>query len=919
VSPTKRCSRCNATLSSNETNGGECPACLLELAVDGSRDLAPGSQVGLYRIVREIGEGGMGVVYLAEQEIPIRRRVALKVIKRGMDSRQVVARFEAERQALALMDHPCVARVYEAGETDDGRPYFAMEYIDGEPITASCDRQMLTTRQRLELFGRVCAGVQHAHRRGIIHRDIKPSNVLVTEQDGETVPKIIDFGVAKAIEQHLSEQSLFTETGVMLGTPEYMSPEQADMAPGRVDTRTDVYSLGVLLYELLTGLLPFDSTELRSAAFDEILRRIRHETPSLPSTRVQMIPTTDRSAELRKTDAPGLSREISGDLDAITMKAMEKEPSRRYETPSELMADIQRHLRSETVSARPPSNIYQLRKWIGRNRSAAALGGLFLVSLLIFSIAMTFIFARARAAESAAEHDAKIQRRVTDFMIRLFQVSDPGEARGNRILARELLDEAAGRIDFELADDPGTHAELSASMGAVYRNLGLHDLAEPLIRSAYKTLSEQEGPDALSTLRVGRSLGELLRAQGQLEPAERLLTANIAECTDAFGATDEETLESRRRLAIVYQDQGRYEEAEQINRSVLQIRTLHLGADARETLQSTQDVARVLMLRSRYPEAEALLSDTVDGLTRHLGPDHPHALIARFDLATLLGLQGRVQDADRAFSALHKDQVKVLGEQHPKTVETVSRLAGIQKSLGHMEESEALYLKAIELQNRAGREDNINTLYYTGNLGNLYEQSGRFDEAEAMILEVLAKHRDLLGDEHNFTLGMMNNLGNVYMKQGKLEQAEEIFGKALDGLRRTLGEDHVDTLRTMSNLGLVLWNAARDKEAVELLARTMAGQKRALGNDNRQAAITGYNLAQMLHLIGDLDGARPVFEDTQRINDIALGKTNINSLKTMQKHLALLRDMGDEPAVALLEKELKAREALAESENTNTD
>ena len=915
MSGKQRCPRCNASLSDHQATAGECPACLLRLAVTSSEELAPGTQVGLYRIVREIGEGGMGLVYLAEQETPIRRQVALKVIKRGMDTRQVVARFEAEQQALALMDHPCVARVHEAGETDDGRPFFVMEYIEGEAITDYCDRRRMDTRGRLELCGKVCEGVQHAHRRGIIHRDIKPSNVLVAEEDGVALPKIIDFGVAKAIDQRLSQRSLFTEFGVLLGTPEYMSPEQADLDPNLVDTRTDVYSLGVLLYELLTGALPFDSGELRSAAFDEIRRQIREELPALPSTRIRSLDSASQTAARRRTDPTSLSREVTGDLDAITMKALEKEPSRRYESPSELLADIDRHLRNEPVLARPPSSLYQLRKWVSRNRVTAALSGLLLLSLIGFSVGMSVLFVRARSAETRAEREARAQRRVTDFMIRMFEVSDPNEARGNQTTARELLDEAAANIDVELRDDPAARAELSGSVGAVYRNLGLHASAEPLLRSAFVTLSEIEGPDSVSALRAERDLGALLQAQGEYDAAEQVLTRNETAFRRIHGAEHVETLESRRQLGNLRKAQGRYSEAEQILRTLLTISRRKFGDGSLQVVRLRNDLVRVLILDSQYDEAETLITEVVEAETRISGSDSPRTLAARFDLATLLRRRSRLDQAETAFSRLLDDQQRILGNTHPRTVETMNRLAGTYMNLNKDELAEKLYLQIIEIQRESGRgDDHIDTLLYVGNLANLYEQNRRLDEAEPLLVDTVERRRRMLGEEHPFTLGALNNLGNVYMGQKKLEEAERVFRQALDTLLRTLGEEHEDTLRTMSNLGLVLWNTERYDEAIAMLQRTIDAQRVVLGETSHQVGITGYNLAQMRQIRGDLEGAKKQFEENQYIRDTSLGKTNPDSLRNMNKHIALLREIGDDTAADLLEDELAMRETALEAE-----
>ncbi|HEX7779163.1 MAG TPA: serine/threonine-protein kinase, partial [Vicinamibacterales bacterium] len=404
------CSRCGAMLGAGVDF---CPKCLLDIALPGvpgqpdSEGHAPtlahgrsaighADRIGSYRILGVLGEGGMGIVHLAEQQEPIRRRVALKVIKLGMDTRQVVARFEAERQALALMDHPNIASVYDAGATSDGRPYFAMEYVPGSPITDYCDRQQLSVRDRVTLFQQVCAAVQHAHQKGVIHRDLKPSNVLVTVRDGRAIPKVIDFGVAKAMHRHLTDKTLFTEHGLALGTPEYMSPEQALM--GDIDSTTDIYSLGVILYELLIESLPFDAGIRRRAGDEGIVRLIRDQDPAKPSTRLNSLAARASDvARRRRTDVTQLTRELKGDLDWITLKALEKDRTRRYLSASEFGADLARHLDDEPVVARPPSAAYRVGKFVRKHRAAALVAGSALFAISAALAAMTLLYWRSEA------------------------------------------------------------------------------------------------------------------------------------------------------------------------------------------------------------------------------------------------------------------------------------------------------------------------------------------------------------------------------------------------------------------------------------------------------------------------------------------------------------------------------------------
>jgi non-specific serine/threonine protein kinase/serine/threonine-protein kinase len=422
--------------------------------------LTPSSEtdrIGNYRILEQVGAGGMGEVYRAEQSEPIRRTVALKIIKRGMDTKEVITRFEAERQALALMDHPSIARVFDAGSTPRGRPYFAMEYVKGIPITTYCDEHKLSMRARLELFIQLCEGVQHAHQKAIIHRDLKPSNVLVTIQDDKPVPKIIDFGVAKATAQKLTEKTMYTALGEMIGTPEYMSPEQAALTGEDIDTRTDVYALGVILYELLAGALPFEPTELRKAGFEGIIRMIREQDPVRPSSRVGTLGAREAVVAHARRTLPGrLTSRLRGDLDWITMRALEKDRTRRYGSPAELAADVRRHLRHEPVLAGPPSAAYRTRKFVRRHTLGVGVATAGVLVLVGFAATMTVQANRIAHERDRADQEAETSDRVSEFLVSVFNVSDPGEARGNTIRAREVLDNGALRIQREEGPAPPT-------------------------------------------------------------------------------------------------------------------------------------------------------------------------------------------------------------------------------------------------------------------------------------------------------------------------------------------------------------------------------------------------------------------------------------------------------------------------------
>ena len=730
----------------------------------------PSHSIGPYRLLQKIGEGGMGEVWQAEQTEPVRRRVAIKVIKEGMDTKQVIARFEAERQALAMMDHPRVAKVLDAGSTAEGHPFFVMEYVSGVPITEHCDRHNLTTLERLDLFMQVCDGVQHAHHKAIIHRDLKPSNVLVSIQDGTAVPKIIDFGVAKATAQQLTERTLFTELGVLIGTPEYMSPEQAELTGQDVDTRTDVYSLGVMLYELLVGALPFEAKALREAGFDGIRRKIREEEPSKPSTRLVTLgdAASTESARRRRVDVPTLRRQLAGDLDWITMKALEKDRARRYGSPAELAADLKRHVRHEPVLARRPSTAYRAQKFVRRHRFGVAAAAIGLMGLIGFAVAMA-----VQARRTAREAEAK--RRVAEVLTELFQVSDPSEGRGNSITARELLDRGASTIRGTLTDDPAVRAELMMTVGKVYRNLGLYTQAEPLLEEALEIRRRALGDEDPETLRLATENGSLYFLQGRNKEAEALHRETLGVLKRVLGPEHPDTLKSASHLAVVHHAQGRYKEAEALHRETLDIRRRVLGPEHPDTLKSMNGLAAAYYAQGRYKEAETLNRETLEIRKRVLGPEHPHTLASMTNLANAYRAQGRHKEAETLDRETLDILKRVLGPEHPDTLASMSGLA------------------------------------------NAYRAQGRFEEAETLNGETLDILKRVLGPEHPDTLKSMNGLARTYSAQGRFREAEALDRETLDIRKRVLGPEHPDTLRSIYNVGCLAALQGKRSEALRYL------------------------------------------------------------------------------------------------------
>jgi non-specific serine/threonine protein kinase/serine/threonine-protein kinase len=653
--------------------------------------------IGPYRLLQRVGEGGMGEVWLAEQTRPVHRQVALKVIKAGMDTAQVVARFEAERQALALMSHPAIAQVFDAGVTPQGRPFFVMEYVRGEAITTYCNRQRLTTRQRLDLFIEVCDGVQHAHQKGIIHRDLKPLNILVTLLDGRAVPKIIDFGVAKATTQHLTERTLYTELGVLIGTPEYMSPEQAEMTGLDIDTRTDVYALGVILYELITGTQPFESKALREKGLDEIRRTIRETDPPRPSTRITSLgAAADAVAETRGTDPVRLANQLRGDLDWITMKALEKDRTRRYGSVSDLATDLRRHLDDVPVVASPPSTLYRARKFVRRHRAGATAGAALLIVLVAFAATMALQAQRIGRERDRANQEAAAAKRVADFLVSLFKVSDPSEARGNSVTAREILDSGAKDIQEKLAGQPQVQARLQVTIGNVYTNLGLYKDAQPLLKDAVAT-GRRIDADRPETLAAVSALADLYWYLGRFAEAEPLYLDIIERRRRTLGATHRDTLHADYDLASVYLAEQRWDRGEPLLKRTLELQQQTLGESDPDTLGSMNNLAGLYWNQSRYADAEPLYSRVLAARRQRSGADHPDTLRSMHNLGALYVRLNRLSEAEPLLAEAAERRQQVLGENHPFTGESRSQLALMYQRQGRYADAEREFLAAASI------------------------------------------------------------------------------------------------------------------------------------------------------------------------------------------------------------------------------
>jgi len=782
----------------------------------------PPEAISNYRLLQKLGEGGMGEVYEAEQEQPIRRRVALKIIKQGMDSKQVVGRFEAERQALALMNHPNIAHVFEAGTTERGRPYFAMEYVPGASITRYCDKYELGTRERLELFIQVCEGVQHAHQKGIIHRDIKPSNVLVTVQDGKPVPKIIDFGVAKAIGQRLTQKTFFTNLGQLIGTPEYMSPEQAEMAELDIDTRTDVYALGALLYELLVGLPPFDSSELRQHGFSELRRRICEEEPPRPSTRVSRLAAPPSPARTRRVEASALSRQLRGDLDWITMKALEKDRTRRYPSPSELAADIRRHLNHEPVMASPPGTGYRVRKFIRRHKVGVAAAGVIGLTLFLGAAGSTIGLLRATRAERVSRLEAETSERVLGFLVGLFRVSDPGEARGNTITAREILDRGAQRIRQELVDQPLVRARLMSTMGDVYRGLGLYPEARSLLEESLVVRESLLGKDHPDVAASARSLAVLLVSTGDYDGARPLLERALKIREQALGPAHPDVAQSLSNLGVLRLKTGQYEDARSLLERALEIEEAALGPEHADVAKDLNNLGLVLSEMGRYQEARPPLERALRIREAVLGANHPDLATTLNNLGNLLlNLEDRAGARPLYERALAIDE-KALGPDHPSVADDLNNLATLLKEMGEHEAARPLYERALAVREKILGADHPDVATSLHNMAELLRTTGDHAGARTFDQRALVIWERALGPDHPDVAWALSGLAVALRELGRYQEAEPLFERALAIHGSALEPGHPERAAVLSDYAVLLRRTDREAEAREMEARARA-------------------------------------------------------------------------------------------------
>jgi len=741
-------------------------------------DLGRPTEIGPYLLVDVLGEGGMGVVYRAEQTEPIRREVALKVVRRGLDTDSIIARFGAERQALALMDHPNIAKVLDAGATPDGRPYFAMELVHGRPLTRFCDEHRLSTEERLRLFVRVCRAVQHAHQRGIIHRDLKPSNVLVAEADGQPVPKVIDFGIAKVVAPD-ADAPLLTVVGHFVGTPEYTSPEQAGVRPGGVDTRADVYSLGVMLYELLTGCRPYEFDTYTPVEIERVLRDAEPAKPSTAFTRSVSGPhavsaTPFERLSARRSTVARLRRQLAGDLDNIVLKALAKDPNERYGSVEQLTDDIERYLAGQPVSARPATWRYRVRKFVGRHRLGTGLGAALVITIVGAGVALAVQSARianerdrALAAEQRALTEAATAQQTADFLASLFQVSNPIEGLGADVSAREVLDRGAERIQSSLSEQPEVRARLLNVLGSVYVSLGLNRAAIPLVEQAVEIRRRLDAPDAPSLALVIDSLAEAYQGDGNFEAAEPLYREALAINRRAFPEGSAQLATTISNLAVLCLYTNKLDEAEGLMRESLAMRERLLGPDHADTTFSANNLGVLLQRKGEYDEAETLYRRTLAARLKIYGPEHPEVANITSNLAALLLVKGDYAAAEPLFRRALELYRKLLPPDHVNLARPLLGLGELALRTGKPAEAEPLIREGLRIRLTSMPATHFRVASAERLLGECLTAEGRHADAEAALLESYRHLRDALGDSHAETRKARQALAELYRAWGK--------------------------------------------------------------------------------------------------------------------------------------------------------
>jgi eukaryotic-like serine/threonine-protein kinase len=907
----------------------------------GEAESALPATIGHYRVVHLLGEGGMGVVYEAEQENP-RRAVALKVLKPGFAGAELRRRFEQECSALGRLQHPGIAQIYEAGTADAGfgpQPYFAMELVNGRPLLEHADAHKLNTRERLELMLKICEAVDHAHQRGIIHRDLKPGNILV-EDSGR--PKILDFGVARATDSdaHRTRQ---TDLGQVVGTLAYMSPEQALGDPEALDVRSDVYSLGVICYELLAGRLPYRL----GPKLHEALQAIRDKDP-------EPLGATGRA--------------YRGDVETIVAKALEKDKARRYGSTADMAADIRRYLADEPILARPASTTYQLQKFARRNKvlvAGVAAVFLTLAAGIVASALQATRATRERDRATAAEHAANTERdralnaekaasaaraqaldernravtekqradtesatakAVNDFLQNdlLAQASAATQAGPHSkpdpdLKVRTALDRAAQRIGGKFAAQPLVEASLRQTIGSTHLDLGLYPEAQREIQRAIDLRRRVLGEENPATLESLGSLAKAIYSQGAYAQAEALYARIIEVQRRVLGEDNRATLASMNDLISVYRDETKYPQAAELMRRALAIQRRTLGEENPETLRTMLNLAAVERNQGKFPQAEELFRKILGIQRRTLGEEHPETLSTMGLLALQYREEGKFKESEELYAQSLELRRRVFGPEHPDTLEAMNGLAILYRVNGKYAQAEDMFTRALEIERRTLGEEHPLTIFAMGELPGVYWVEGNYKEAEPLYIKALEIRRRLMGEEQEYTVSTMNNLATLYMSEGKYAEAEPLLIKVLDIRTRVQGTENPRTLISMNNLALLYRHRGDYAKSEALFAKVLDARRRVLGEDNPDTLKTMDALAAMYRIEGKYQEAEPLVTKALEGRRRVLGEQHPDTLVSLNGlSLLYLEQHRYSEAEPLLEKVLEGRRRVLGPDHPDT-
>ena len=817
--------------------------------------------IGPYRLIRLLGQGGMGEVYLAMHEGEgFERSVAVKVIRRGMDTDQVLKRFHMERRILASLQDPNIAFLLDGGATDDGRPYFVMEYVEGAPVDEYCDREGLTVRQRLELFESVCSGVQHAHQNLVVHRDLKPSNILVTS-DGN--PKLLDFGIGKLLDPERWGPGVATRTEVRVLTPEYASPEQVQGEA--VTAASDVYCLGVLLYELLTGHHPYAAGK-RSLA--EMERAVCDEIPERPSNVVGLLETQPRwtgSTETitpeevsmrRATEPRRLRRALSGDLDNIVAKALRKEPSRRYASAAALAEDIRRHLDRRPVRARPDTVSYRTAKFLRRNRIAVSAG-----AIVFLVLASSLGYTAAQSRRVAAERDKALE--VRGFLLEMFGASRADQATGDVVTARQLLDGQLTTLNEAYGNEPELRAEMMSVLAEGYDRLGLYDDAEPLARQALearRAILAPGHPDVAASL---NTLGWILHEKGQSADGEVLLRESLALWRGARSDDQSGLARALNDLGVVRDGLGDQADAEPLFRESLEIRRSELGEEHRSFAVTASNLAGNLYRQGDFAAAVEMGSQALASLRRSLGDDHVRSIIAQTNLATFRLSFGDTDAAIAEFRDVIERRSRLDGRRHSSTAQAMTSLSVALIGKGENAEAQPLLREALSIQEETLGSSHRQLASTLTMLANSLTATGSIEEAITLYDRSLEILRASFEGPHWQVGRAIAGLASLYARMDEVVEAERLHREAVEEFTQSLGVEHPETAAAMVFLGRALLSSGKPEEALAVFAGAHEVTLDLLPAAHGLTHRTRMYLAQAHVVLGEFDTADSLLAVTE--------------------------------------------------------